>query len=241
MSDGANWSVNAACQNMAAILNDPKRGKQKDFFTRTWGESFVETSAIPPSPLLPNVDDSYFAPYLKKISKRYKKTNRKSASNLVGENAHQQHIPSRLAGRHFGKDFYLLYLISLNLHINFLFLNAEPNEVDLNIIPKPFLQSSFKLSQSETFYNVFPFIKDSGISHVLTSGKTLQEKLSHYLDLIEMQIAHQISHKSEDFFQAVASHDIVREELGKALTAVKALRLKVKLVDGTVVQGSLKG
>ncbi len=111
LSDGANWSVNAACQNMAAILNDPKRGKQKDFFTRTWGESFVETSAILPSPLLPNVDDSYFAPYLKKISKRYKKTNKKSASNLVGDNS--KHIPSRLAGRHLGKYFYFIYFLKM--------------------------------------------------------------------------------------------------------------------------------
>lgn len=79
------------------------------------------------------------------------------------------------------------------------------------------------------------------MSQVLGSGKPLQEKLSYYLDLIEMQIAHQISHKSDAFFQAVASHDAVREELGKALTAVKALRLKVNQVDVTVVQGSLKG
>ena len=76
---------------------------------------------------------------------------------------------------------------------------------------------------------------------VLGTGKALQEKLSYYLDLIEMQIAYQISQKSDSFFQAVASHDAVREELGKALTAVKALRLKVNEVDSTVVQGSLKG
>ena len=79
------------------------------------------------------------------------------------------------------------------------------------------------------------------MSQVLVSGKTLQEKLSYYLDLIEMQIAHQISHKSDAFFQAVASHDTVREELGKALTAVQAMRLKVTHVDKTQVQGSLKG
>lgn len=85
---------------MAAILNDPKRGKQKDFFTKTWGESFVETSAIYPSPLLPTVDDSYFSPYLKKISKRYKKPHKKSASNLTGEVSH--HIPNRLAGKNLG-------------------------------------------------------------------------------------------------------------------------------------------
>lgn len=103
------------------------------------------------------------------------------------------------------------------------------------------MQPTFNLSQPDTFYKVFPFIKESGLSHVLGTGKTLQEKLSYYLDLIEMQIAHQISHKSDDFFQAVASHDAVREELGKALTAVKALRLKVNHVDATHVQGSLKG
>lgn len=103
------------------------------------------------------------------------------------------------------------------------------------------MQASFNLSQPDTFVKVFPFIKESGVSQVLSTGKPLQEKLSYYLDLIEMQIAHQISHKSDAFFQAVASHDAVREELGKALTAVKALRLKVNQVDVTVVQGSLKG
>ena len=80
-----------------------------------------------------------------------------------------------------------------------------------------------------------------GCRQVLQSGKLLQEKLSHHLDVIEMQIAHQIAHKSDAFFQAVASHDTVREEIGRALTAVQALRLKVKNIDATVAQDSLKG
>lgn len=122
-----------------------------------------------------------------------------------------------------------------------MFDRKDVNEGDLSAIPQAFLQESFNLSQSDTFLNVFPFIKESGMSQVLGTGKSLQEKLSHYLDLIEMQIANQISHKSDAFFQAVASHDAVREELGKALAAVKALRLKVKQVDVTLVQGSLKG
>ena len=79
------------------------------------------------------------------------------------------------------------------------------------------------------------------MSHVLDSGKVLQEKLSHYLDVIEMQIGHQISQKSDAFFQAVASHDIVREELGKALIAVKGVRLNVNQFDSNHIQGSLKG
>jgi hypothetical protein len=90
LSDGPAWNVNAACQNMAAILNDPKKGKQKDFFTRTWGDGFVENTTIPESLLLPIVDEAYFTPYLKKISKRYKKSSKKSSITIATEQ-----IPTR--------------------------------------------------------------------------------------------------------------------------------------------------
>lgn len=42
--------VLGSSQNLPAVLNDPGRGKQRDFFTRTWGIEFVETKQIPPSP-----------------------------------------------------------------------------------------------------------------------------------------------------------------------------------------------
>ena len=127
------------------------------------------------------------------------------------------------------------------------FLSKDKNQIDLESIPKIFLQASFDLSKRDTFNQVFPFIvgggggeAGSGMSQVLNSGKVLQEKLSHHLDIIEMQIAYQISHKSEAFFQAVASHDVVREEIGRALTAVQGLRLRVKNLDASMAQGALK-
>ena len=89
ISDGMASNVNAACQNMAAILNDPKKGKQKDFFTRTWGEGFVEHTEIPSSPLLPEVTEAYFAPYLKKISKRCKKPVKVQTSTTSNELSQQ--------------------------------------------------------------------------------------------------------------------------------------------------------
>ena len=30
-----------------AVLNDPRKGKQKDFLTRHWGDAFTENAAIP--------------------------------------------------------------------------------------------------------------------------------------------------------------------------------------------------
>lgn len=119
------------------------------------------------------------------------------------------------------------------------FLDIEGS--DISVIPKSFLQSTMDLSQPETFFSLFPFIKEHGVSHVLGCSKTLQEKWSYYLDLIEMQIAHQIAHKSEAFFQAVASHDVVRDGLGNALEATRSLRQRVQNVDRTCVQGSLRG
>lgn len=99
LSDGPAWNVNAACQNMAAILNDPKKGKQKDFFTRTWGDGFVENTLVPESPLLPIVDEAYFTPYLKKISKRYKKSSKK-----LGATSTAEHIPTRSTLKQLGNQ-----------------------------------------------------------------------------------------------------------------------------------------
>lgn len=65
------WTVFSASQNLAAVLNDPNKGKQKDFFTKLWGVDFVEKSSadIPKHPYLPEVNHSHFESYLKKISK----------------------------------------------------------------------------------------------------------------------------------------------------------------------------
>jgi len=70
---------------MASILNDPKKGKQKDFFTKTWGDSFVENQEIARSPLLPEIRESYFAPYLKTLVKRSKQSANKQNSSPTTE------------------------------------------------------------------------------------------------------------------------------------------------------------
>ena len=61
----------SANQNLAAVLNDPNRGKQKDFFTKLWGVDFTEKtiSEISKHPYLPEINLSHFENYIKKISK----------------------------------------------------------------------------------------------------------------------------------------------------------------------------
>ena len=89
LSDGPSWNFNAACQNMASILNDPKKGKQKDFFTKTWGDGFAENLEIPRSPLLPEIKESYFVPYLQTIVKRSNPSLKRQSSSPTPEASQQ--------------------------------------------------------------------------------------------------------------------------------------------------------
>lgn len=66
---GSSWTVYSAAQNLPAVLNDPFKGKQSNFLTRTWGDGFVEKVDIPKSPYLPEVTMQHFEMYLKKIAR----------------------------------------------------------------------------------------------------------------------------------------------------------------------------
>ena len=50
------------------------------------------------------------------------------------------------------------------------------------------------------------------------------DQLSHYLDIVEVQIAKQISMRSNAFFTAMASHDALQEHLASTCKAIKQLR-----------------
>lgn len=66
---GSSWTVYSAAQNLPAVLNDPFKGKQSNFFTRTWGDGFVEKVDIPKSPYLPEITMQHFEMYFKKIAR----------------------------------------------------------------------------------------------------------------------------------------------------------------------------
>ncbi|XP_011563966.3 vacuolar protein sorting-associated protein 54 [Plutella xylostella] len=68
-----NWTFYSSSQNLPAVLNDPNRGKQSNFFTKTWGDSFVEKIDVPPSPFLPQISLAHFESYCKRIAKRYRR------------------------------------------------------------------------------------------------------------------------------------------------------------------------
>ena len=54
-------------------------------------------------------------------------------------------------------------------------------------------------------------------------------QLSHYLDVVEVQIAQQISRRSEAFFHAITSHDELQEKMKSTCRNIKYLRYHFSL------------
>jgi len=49
-------------------------------------------------------------------------------------------------------------------------------------------------------------------------------QLSHYLDVVEIQIADQISRRSEAFFDAMVSHDELQDHMRRTCDVIQYLR-----------------
>lgn len=67
------WTFYSSSQNLPAVLNDPNRGKQSNFFTKTWGDSFIDKVEVFSSPYLPEITLAHFESYFKKIARKYRR------------------------------------------------------------------------------------------------------------------------------------------------------------------------
>lgn len=218
----SSWTVYSAAQNLPAVLNDPFKGKQSNFLTRTWGDGFVEKVDIPKSPYLPEITMQHFESYLKKITRRYRKHSR------MNSNANKSTISNELL-----QNFPSLRKVK----------SLDQMQFDLSNIPKIFLIPNLDLSQKDNFYAVFPFAKNGLLnedSNIVMNVKQMQEKLSHYLDVVEVRIAEQVASKSQAFFHAMTSHDALMEQLTQTITVLKALRKNIHQVDKHLVNDSLE-
>nr|XP_013005491.1 LOW QUALITY PROTEIN: vacuolar protein sorting-associated protein 54 [Cavia porcellus] len=215
VTDQHRWTIYHSKVNLPAALNDPRLTKREsDFFTKTWGLDFVDAE-VTPSFYLPQISKEHFIAYQQEISQREKIHER--CKNICPP-----------------KDTFDRTL----LHTH------DKSRTDLEQVPKIFMKPDFALDDSLTFNSVLPW------SHFNTAGgkgnrdaassKLLQEKLSHYLDIVEVNIAHQISLRSEAFFHAMTSQHELQDYLKKTSQAVKMLRNKIAQIDKVMCEGSLQ-
>lgn len=234
------WNIFSAAQNLPAVLYDPSKGRQSNIFTKKWGDSFTDKQIVTASPHLPKIDWSHFEVYCRKIGKRYRRhakinynNNNTQQQQLQGrQNEQQLHTPGSLSP---SSSISSLQIAEYSANLR----NIDErllNEATIRDIPQIFLKADLDFSKPETFALVFQGLNiiNSDAEH-----QELQEKLSHYLDIVEIQIAKQVSQKSASFFHAMTSQDAIMEEMSKATANVKKLREKLRNIDDTLVRQSL--
>ncbi|XP_041033070.1 vacuolar protein sorting-associated protein 54 isoform X1 [Carcharodon carcharias] len=221
VADQHRWTVYHSKVNLPAALNDPRLSKREsDFFTKTWGLDFMETEVMP-SFYLPPITKEHFASYLQDMTSRQKIHEKCKKTCPLKDGLHQTLAPV--------------------VH------SHDRSRTDLDQVPKIFLKSDFALEDTLTFSTVLPWSHFSG-QHGAggkgardgTSSRLLQEKLTHYLDIVEVNIAHQISLRSDAFFHAMTSQHELQDYLTKTSQAVKMLRDKIAQIDKVMCEGSLQ-
>uniref|UniRef100_UPI00398EA9A9 vacuolar protein sorting-associated protein 54 isoform X5 n=1 Tax=Pristiophorus japonicus TaxID=55135 RepID=UPI00398EA9A9 len=221
VADQHRWTVYHSKVNLPAALNDPRLSKREsDFFTKTWGLDFMETEVMP-SFYLPPITKEHFAPYLQDMTSRQRIHEKSKATCPLKD----------------GLDRTLAPIVH----------SHDKSRTDLDQVPKIFLKSDFALEDPVTFSTVLPWSHFSGQhgagvkgARDAASSRLLQEKLSHYLDVVEVNIAHQISLRSDAFFHAMTSQHELQDYLTKTSQAVKMLRDKIAQIDKVMCEGSLQ-
>ncbi|KAM4612189.1 vacuolar protein sorting-associated protein 54 isoform 2-T2 [Polymixia lowei] len=212
------WTVYSSKVNLPAALNDPRLAKREsDFFTKSWGLDFAETEVMP-SFYLPNITREHFGPYLQEMAQR-------------------ERIHERCKTICPNKD-------DVDAVSSVTTTNHEKSRAELEQVPKIFMKPDFALEDPATFNAVLPWSHFNSAggksSRDMASSRLLQEKLSHYLDVVEVSIARQISLRSEAFFHAMSSQHELQDRLRETQQAVAILRGRTAAMDRIMCQGPLK-
>ncbi|KAG7233788.1 hypothetical protein INR49_006582 [Caranx melampygus] len=109
--------------------------------------------------------------------------------------------------------------------------NHDKSRAELEQVPKIFMRPDFALDDPTTFNTVLPW------SHFNSAGGKSSRDLSHYLDVVEVSIARQISLRSEAFFHAMSSQHELQDQLQETQRAVAVLRGRTADMDRVMCQG----
>ncbi|XP_051561157.1 vacuolar protein sorting-associated protein 54 isoform X2 [Myxocyprinus asiaticus] len=216
VADQHRWTVYNSKVNLPAALNDPRLAKREsDFFTKTWGLDFTETDVMP-SFYLPNISREHFSSYLQDTAQREK-------------------IHERCKNACLNKD---------DLTVPTITNNHDKARAELEQVPKIFMRPEFVLNDPATFNAVLPWshfsVAGGKNSRDVASSRLLQEKLSHYLDVVEVSIARQISLRSEAFFHAMSSQHELQDQMRETANAVAKLRSRTAAIDRVMCRGPLR-
>lgn len=260
------WTVYSALQNLPTALNDPSN-RELDLFTRTWGSYFIPLASLPPSSF-PSIEVTDFLRYLKETSAG-RKVHRALVRQLSKEGSESCWSPSSPEDfpplisllQQDGKNYDVACVPRIFMQRDF---SLEDPPTFLEVLPltqllpkkkqhpsKPQSQATDDQQPNQVADQDKREVADDRVS---TSGdavssdggtrhqslKLLHEKLTHYLDVIEVHLAYQISQRSDIFFSTLSSQQELQSYITQVRQEVVELRHKLRQVSSSVVCGSLQ-
>lgn len=221
---GQESDTSAFGQSLASVLNNPRLGKGGIYSAdASWGSWLFQGSADPlfeaappplPSGTLPEVTRTDFQPYLDSIEEAY--------GRYVAVRDHscreQDSKPRVGSGDGSGEN---------DVRAG----QGEGLVACLREIPSFYFDEDFALDKSSTFQQACPFSS-------IPQNMMLQEKLSHYLDLVEVHLVNEISARSDSFFEALRQLEDLNGRIVQACDQIRVLQGTVKLLDGDLVESA---
>ena len=115
--------------------------------------------------------------------------------------------------------------------------NAHP----LHTIPGIFFDENFSLGNPHTFSAVCEYLDITGTnSDSFTTQKILQEKLSHYLDVVENHLMKEISAKSDSFFSALKNLQVLNSETSSCIQRITELQKRLVVLSKNHIRKGLE-
>ncbi|KAJ3042297.1 hypothetical protein HDV00_007664 [Rhizophlyctis rosea] len=117
-------------------------------------------------------------------------------------------------------------------------VNAPP----LENIPSVFMQPDFNLGNPHIFKVVTENLDVTTVGNpdAATNNSTLQEKLSHNLDIVEVHLIKEISRRSSSFFTALSNLQALHQETVTCVNQISELRRKLGYVSKSSAKKSLE-
>ncbi|XP_024389299.1 vacuolar protein sorting-associated protein 54, chloroplastic [Physcomitrium patens] len=211
-------------QSLASVLNNPRLGKSGIYNQdASWGTWLLPASGDPnaealPPPLapgvLPDITRASFQPYLDSVSESYgrfsdvRRHENREQSNQAAAFAADRNGDSRLNGE-----------------------QGDGLQACLREIPFLYFAEDFALEKGSTFQSACPF-------STIPQNMMLQEKLSHYLDLVEFHLVREISARSDSFFEALDQLEDLNSRIVGACDQISELQGTVRLLDSDIVDSA---
>lgn len=246
------WTVFSGSQNLPTALNDPSC-RELDLFTRTWGSYFVATASLPPSPF-PSIEVTDFLRYLRETSAG-RKIHRAIMRQLSKDESGSCWSPSSPADfpplisqlQQDGRNYDVACVPRIFMQRDF---SLEDPPTFLEVLPLTQLLPKKKrgvrkedrvLEKAEKEDRVKPRpVIATGPTAPHQSLKLLHEKLTHYLDVIEVHLAYQISQRSDVFFSTLSSQQELQLYIMQVRQEAVELRQKLRNVGSASTRGSLQ-